>query len=132
MVLKPYLCPAGIWTIGVGCTFYENGAPVKKDDPPISKERAISLFKNLLSKFEAVVNKNVKKTLSQNQFDALVSFVFNVGNGAFIKSTLLKRVNANPSDPAIGLEFAKWRNVNGKPHKGLEARRKREYQLYTT
>jgi lysozyme len=69
-------------------------------------------------------------SVNQNQYDALVSFVFNLGIGAFRKSTLLKKIQANPNDPAIRAEFMKWVNAGGKPLKGLITRRAAEADLY--
>lgn len=68
--------------------------------------------------------------LTQNQFDALVSFVFNLGSGNFEKSTLRKKVLADPSDESIRAEFLKWTHSNGKPLTGLQKRRKAEADLY--
>lgn len=128
LVLKPYLCSANTPTIGVGCTFYEDGKRVKLSDPPITKERAIELLKLVLKGFEQKVARVTRDDINQNQFDALVSLAFNIGAGAFDGSTVLKRVNANPNDPAIEQAFEAWRLSAGKPI--LLARRKREYGLY--
>ncbi len=68
--------------------------------------------------------------LTQNQFDALCSFVFNVGCGAFLRSTLLKKIKMNPSDPTIRDEFAKYRFAGGKVLPGLEKRRREEAAVY--
>jgi lysozyme len=127
-VLKPYKDSVGIPTIGVGCTYYENGERVKMTDSPITEARALQLFKNLLKTYEMCVYAHTRDDINQNQFDALVSLCFNIGTGAFNKSTLVKKVNANPNDPTIGAAFEMWRNAGGKPI--LLNRRKREYQLY--
>lgn len=127
-VLKPYKDSVGIPTIGVGCTYYESGERVKMTDSPISEVRALQLFKNLLKTYELAVYASTRDDINQNQFDALVSLCFNIGTGAFKKSTLLKKVNSNPNDPAIGAAFEMWKNAGGKPI--LLNRRKREYQLY--
>ena len=66
------------------------------------------------------------------QFDALVSFAYNVGTANFAKSTLLKKVNANPNDASIRAEFGKWNKSNGRVLKGLVTRRKEEADLYFT
>lgn len=129
MVLKPYRCSANTPTIGVGCTFYEDGRKVKMSDPPITKERAIALLKLILKRFEQSVANVTRDDITQNQFDALISLCFNIGMGAFNTSTVLKRVNANPNDPAIEQAFYMWKLAGGQPV--LLARRKREYQLYT-
>jgi lysozyme len=70
--------------------------------------------------------------INQNQFDALVSFVFNVGAGAFASSTLLRKAKVNANDPAIRAEFAKWKNAKGKVLPGLVKRRAAEADLYFT
>lgn len=136
--LKAYLCPAGYWTIGWGSRFYENGNPVKEGDI-ISKERAEQLFNNTVKYFhDEIVNKLLKIKLNENQLSALISFAFNVGldiDADFIAeglgdSTLLKKVNANPNDPTIKLEFMKWNKSNGKVLNGLIARRYEEATLY--
>lgn len=70
------------------------------------------------------------QTLTQHQFDALVSFAFNLGPAALRSSTLMRKVRQNASDPAIRAEFAKWVNARGKRLPGLVARRKDEADLY--
>lgn len=125
--LKAYLDSAGIPTIGYGNTYYENGSKVKMGDS-ITKERADSLFELVLKQFENAVNKAVKVQLTQNQFDALVSFTYNVGIAALNRSTLLKKINANPCDPTITSSFEAWKNAGGKPI--LLKRRQREAALY--
>lgn len=126
--LKPYLDAKGIPTIGIGCTFYENGARVKMTDPPITKERALSLFKNIRDLFEMTVWSVTRDDISQNQFNALVSICFNIGIAGLKGSTLLRLVNKNPNDPAITEAFKAWRNSGGKPI--LLGRRIREAKLY--
>lgn len=130
--LKPYLCPAGIPTIGYGSTFYPDGSAVKMTDAAITKERATELLAYALQKFENAVNDLVTQPLTQNQFDALVSFVYNVGPGAFTKSTLRRKVNANPNDPSMAAEFARWNKGGGKVLPGLVKRRAEEAKLYFT
>lgn len=127
-VLKPYRDSVGIPTIGIGCTYYENGKRVKMTDPPITKARAISLFKNLLVLYEKAVWSNTRDDINQNQFDALVSICYNIGVNGFRGSTLLKRVNTNPSDETIIDAFCMWRNASGRPI--LLGRRMREANLY--
>ena len=79
--LKPYLCSAGVPTIGGGCTTYENGKKVTLLDPAITMERALTLFHNRAKEFELCVNRTVQVKLEQHQFDALVSLAFNCGVG---------------------------------------------------
>lgn len=123
--LKPYLDSKGIPTIGVGCTYYEDGKRVKITDPAITRERAIQLFRNILNLYETTVWSVTRDDINQKQFNALVSICFNIGVNGFKGSTLLTRVNSNPQDPKITDAFLMWR----KPIE-LLARRKREAQFY--
>ncbi|MDX5394830.1 MAG: lysozyme [Hymenobacteraceae bacterium] len=127
--LKAYKCPAGIWTIGYGATFYQNGSKIKPGDK-ISEKEADELLKYHIASFDLDVRKLLKTRVSQVQFDALVSFAFNCGSAALGKSTLLKKVNANPNDPAIKHEFMKWIRSGGKVLNGLIRRRTAEVALY--
>jgi lysozyme len=129
---RPYLCPAKIPTIGYGNTFYPDGTKVTMQDKPLSKESADVLLKLIVAKFEKCVNENVTTNVSQKQFDALVSFAYNLGCGNLKKSTLLKKVNANPCDITISNEFAKWDKAGGKRLRGLTIRRHDEAVLYFT
>jgi lysozyme len=128
--LKPYLDSVGVPTIGYGNTFYEDGIRVKLTDNKISKGRADELFYFILLSFESEVSKYVKSKINQNQFDALVSFSYNVGIGNLKKSTLLKKVNINPKDVNIIYQFGRWNKAKGKVLKGLTKRRKEESLLY--
>lgn len=129
-VSKPYLDPIGIPTIGYGATHYVDGRKVKMTDKPISEPEASELLKEMLKGYEGIVIATVKSKINQNQFDALVSFVYNLGGANFRKSTLLKKVNANPMDLTISHEFLKWNKAGGKVMKGLTRRRKAESELY--
>lgn len=126
----PYKCQAGVPTIGYGSTYYENGTKVTMSDPGITEEQATKLLSNTIKGFEKAVNTYVTSDINQNQFDALVSFTYNVGPDQFKKSTLLKYINKNPNDPNIALEFAKWVKVKGNVSKGLVKRRAEESNLY--
>lgn len=127
-MLKPYLDSVGVPTIGYGNTYYENGVRVKMSDPSISKDRALSLFLNILGFYEKAVWSNTRNDINQNQFDALVSLTYNIGVNGFKNSTVLKLVNKNPSDPKITDAFKMWKNAGGKPI--LLKRRIREANLY--
>jgi lysozyme len=129
---KPYLCPAKIPTIGYGATFYPNGKKVTMSDKQITEVEATELLKNMLTRFEQYVDSFCIDTLTQNQFDALVSFCYNVGPTNLKNSTLLKKVNNNPNDETINDEFMKWTRGGGKVLKGLVTRRKSESELYFT
>lgn len=128
--LKPYKCPAGIPTIGYGNTYYPSGSKVKLTDPAITKEKAEELLKFLLGSYEKSVNSFCRDDISQNQFDALVSFAYNCGVNSLKSSTLLKKVNANPNDPTIKAEFLKWNKASGRVLAGLTKRRQAEADLY--
>jgi lysozyme len=129
--LVAYKCSAAKDTIGYGNTFYENGTPVKPGDK-ISQERANELFEIIAKDFADKVKPLIKSTVTPNQFAALTSFAYNAGIGNLKSSTLLKKVNANPNDPSIALEFAKWVRANNKVLAGLEKRRAAETKLYFT
>jgi lysozyme len=126
--LKPYLDSRGKPTIGIGSTFYEDGTPVRITDKPISRIRAIQLFQNVLKKFEQTLNAYIFSHITQNQFDALISLVYNIGTTAFRDSTVRRLVNLNPKNPAITDAFLMWKSSAGKPI--LLERRKREAKLY--
>ena len=127
---KAYLCPAGVATIGYGSTMWNDGRKVQMGDK-ITKEGAeLLLHWELNNKAVALYGLNV----NQNQADAILSFVFNLGIGAFQKSTLIKKIRLNPNDPTIRDEFMKWNKarVGGKliELKGLTRRRTAESNLY--
>jgi lysozyme len=126
----PYKCPAAIPTIGYGATFYPNGKKVAMTDATITEEQATELLASMLVSFEKYVDSYCVDTITQNQFDALVSFAYNLGPANLKASTLLKKVNANPEDESIRLEFMKWVKAGGKTLKGLVRRREAEADLY--
>ena len=123
MRLEAYQCPAGVWTIGYGHT---------KDVKPkqiIDTRQAIELLKEDLKECEDVVNSCTKTPLNQNQFDALVSFVFNLGSGALKSSTLLKRLRQGDYEGAAN-EFTRWVFAGNKRLPGLVIRRQEEKELF--
>ena len=128
--LKPYLCSAKVPTIGYGTTRYYGGNKVTLKDPAITKAEAIKLFQSDVSVFERAVDAVAIDTITQNQFNALVSFAYNLGSNALKGSTLLKRVNLDPNDPLIMDEFLKWIYAGGVKLTGLVRRRKAEGDLY--
>jgi len=127
---KPYKCPAGIPTIGYGATFYPDGKKVTMSDKAITEAEATALLASMLTKFEQYVDSYCVDTITQNQFDALVSFCYNLGPANLKSSTLLKKVNANPNDETIRAEFMKWTKAGGRVLKGLVTRRTAEADLY--
>lgn len=126
----PYLCQAGKATIGFGNTYYEDGTKVKLSDPPITKERAIELRNNIINKFCEDVCNLLDVTLNQNNFDILISVVYNIGIANFKKSTLRKVINDNGSVEDIRIQILRWNKVrkDGKlvVSNGLTKRRKKE------
>jgi len=119
-------------TIGYGSTTYPNGKKVKVGDPAITEQQAIEYLTFEVNQKAVAVSHLVTSQLNDNQFGALVSFAYNLGEGNLSESTLLKKVNANPKDPSIQLEFDKWIYSNHLPVKGLETRRRAEWTLYNT
>jgi lysozyme len=121
--LEAYLCPANVWTIGYGHT----GDDVE-EGMEISEEEATDLLVEDLNRFEDVVNR-VKSPLTQSMYDALVSFTYNVGGGAFLKSTLLRKLAVRDYVGAAE-EFPKWNKGGGRVLNGLVRRRAEEKALF--
>lgn len=126
--LAAYLCPAKVWTIGFGTTVYPGGMKVKKGDS-CTLEQAKQFKAHDLKRFEKTVNDLVKVPLTQNRFDALVSLTYNIGPGAFKKSTLLKKLNAGDYQGAAD-QFTVWNKGGGKVLQGLVDRRAKERELF--
>ena len=118
----------GVWTIGFGTTIYPNGIKVKKGDT-CTEAQAKSYMAHDLKKFEQAVNGAVNIPLNQNQFDALVSLAYNIGTGAFNKSTLVKKLNAGDIRGAAD-QFDVWVNAGGKRMQGLVNRRAKEKEVF--
>ena len=121
--LEAYLCPAGIWTIGYGHT---SGV---SPNSFITIQEADEYLHRDVASVEMQLNK-LNLSLSQCQWDAIVSFVFNVGIGNFKASTLLAKIRINPDDNSIMDEFLRWVYANGKVMRGLQKRRLTEMKLY--
>jgi lysozyme len=133
--LDAYRDSAGVWTIGYGSTRYHDDRKVKAGDKLVNENQADALFKNTLGQYVTAVNDYVTVILSQNQFDALVSFTYNEGIGALKKSTLLKKLNAGDYDGAA-YQFLLWNKITD-PVTGnkialdaLIKRRAKERQLF--
>jgi len=127
---KPYLCPAGVPTIGYGTTIYPYGDYVDLRDPAISEKQATRILLTTIDRYSDSVDRYLKNIINQSQFDALVSIAYNIGLTAFRKSTLLKRVNENPNDPDIAYQFSRWKRGGGRILQGLVRRRTAEAELY--
>ena len=121
--LKAYKCPGGVWTIGYGHTAGVKSGMV------ITEAQAEEYLKADLIVFERYLN-GLGLALNQNQFDALVSFIYNVGTGNFSNSTLLRKVRANPQENSIMDEFLRWVYSKGRVLPGLQRRRLAEMKLY--
>lgn len=123
--LIAYLDDSGTWTIGYGHT------RVARSGWKINQEEAEELLRNDLMHSEALI-RGLGLSLNQNQFDALVSFVYNVGIGNLKQSTLYRLLKKDPNNFFIAYEFPKWRKSGGVILPGLERRRKAEARLYFT
>jgi len=124
--LNAYKCPAGVPTIGVGNTFYTNGNKVKIGDK-ITLPQSMELFESLLPKYEKTVLDAIKVPLTQNQFDALVSFCWNCGSS----KTLFKMVNEKFSEiNIVNWLCSHYITGGGKELPGLVRRRKAEATLF--
>lgn len=108
--LSAYRDVAGVWTIGYGSTRYHDGIPVKPGDRLAGEVQADALFQNTLGQYEEAVSRFVKVPLSQNQFDALVSFTYNTGTGALEESTLLVKLNEKNYTEAAA-HFLAWDKI---------------------
>lgn len=120
---KAYRCPAGVWTIGYGTT-----SGVSKGQQVTQGEAELMLSTDLAVAINAVRNA-VKVKLNDNQLSALASFVYNVGEGAFKGSTLLKKLNAGDYG-AVPSELRKWTHAGGRMLVGLAVRRDAEAKLW--
>jgi len=128
-VLKAYKCPAGIWTIGYGNTFYEDGMKVKEGDV-ITQSRAEELAKFIIDQFAVTIAPFILQPLNDNQFSACVSLAYNIGTGGFKRSSVFRKLNVNPNDATIADSFRLWNKGGGKVLKGLVRRREAEIALY--
>jgi len=124
-----YICPGGVWTIGYGHTGLRHNDGTVKRGRKVTLSEAEKLLKHDLRYFERAVDRLVKVPLNENQFGALVSFTFNVGEGALGRSTLLKKLNAGDYAGAAK-QFARWNRGGGRVLRGLTRRRAAEAALF--
>ena len=125
---KAYLCPAKVWTLGIGTTSV-NGIPVKPGDV-CTKAQAYQYVRDYFSEeIYPIFKDEILVPLTQNQFDALCLLAYNIGINAFKKSTLLKKLN-NRDYIGASDEILRWNKVKGKAVKGLTLRREQEYNLF--
>ncbi len=132
MILNLYNDPANHATIGVGHLVHHgpiNGSEPEEFKCGITKERAMEILRSDVIQAENTVNKLVKVSLNQNQFDALVSFVFNIGETQFTSSTLLAKLN-NKDYNCVLSELNRWVHGDGKKLPGLINRRRDEGNLF--
>ena len=127
--LVPYKCSAGVPTIGYGATYKPDGCPVSMCDEPITQGQAEAMFERDIETFAAKVDELIKVPVTMQQFDAVVSFAYNVGTGALSRSTLLRKLNLLNYQGAAD-EFPKWRKAGGKVVQGLVNRRKLEREHF--
>lgn len=121
--LKAYKCPAGVWTVGYGHT---RGVTSSTE---ISQSMADLFLLDDIRPLERYINK-LGINFRQGQFDAIVSFMFNLGEGNFNKSTLKKKILAGGNDEDIAAEFKKWNKAGGKVLDGLTKRREEEAEMW--
>lgn len=126
---KAYLCPAKVWTIGYGNTFYQDGRKVKQGDR-ISEPEAERLLKITVESFADQVAKLITVPVTSNQFAAIVSLTYNIGIGAFTRSTLLSMLNNRKDKKEVAIQFLRWDKAGGKTLYGLTRRREREMELF--
>lgn len=129
--LSPYLDCVDIPTIGYGTTIYLNNNIVTMEDEDITEKEAEDLLKEHLDLLTHHLSGLISVDLAQCQIDALLSLVYNIGLGHFIKSTLLHKLNENDMEGAAE-QFLVWRMAGGKINKGLENRRAAEKELFQT
>jgi lysozyme len=126
--LKAYRDAAGIWTIGYGTTSAA-GVGIIKGGMLISKAEAENMLRRSLASYERAVSNSIKVEISQQQFDALVSFAYNVGIEGFRRSSVLRHVNARDFD-RVPQSLSLWIKSKGKVLPGLVSRRAREAKLF--
>ena len=127
--LKPYLCPANVWTVGYGATVGSDGRRIAPDMGSISETEADALLLRDLESSEGWISRLIKTALTENQFSALTSFTFNVGAGALQRSTLRMKLNRGEVQGAAD-EFPKWKFANKRILAGLVRRRAAERALF--
>lgn len=128
--LTPYLDSIKKPTIGVGTIHYPDGTPVKMTDKPITKEQALFYLQDHITKNVSPYLDKTFTNLTQNQYNALCSFVYNLGSGALDKSSLKKLILSNGTKDQIKAAFLKWDIAGGKVIQGLLSRRNKEATLF--
>ncbi len=129
--LTAYQCSAGVWTIGYGTTAAAGVGIKPTQGQTITQDRAEELLRQTVDKFAAGVDELISANVNANQFGACVSLAYNIGVGAFAKSTVLRELNAGNMDNAA-VAFKLWNKAGGVVSKGLVNRREAEMQLFLT
>jgi lysozyme len=128
--LKAYKDSVGIWTIGFGNIFnLDTGKPIKEGDE-ITQETADRWLKIEVDQLQDKMRKVITVPLNDNQWTALTSLAYNIGFGAFKRSTLLRLLNAGATKQEVANQILRWNKAGGKEIQGLTNRRKAEYNLY--
>lgn len=129
LYLRPYLCPAGVPTIGYGSTFYADGSRVQMTDPPITREQAEDLLMHTLrTRFAPAVARLCPGADTPGRVAALIDFAYNVGEGNLRNSTLRRRVNDGQWDD-VPAQLMRWNKAGGRVLAGLTRRRAAEAAL---
>ena len=126
---EPYICPAGVPTIGYGLTRYTDGSKVTMQDSPISKEDALAATRKLLIGFQSSVLQSCPDIKSTGLLAACTDLAYNIGVNAFGASTLRKVINEGGDNAAIAAQFRRWTRGGGKVLAGLTRRREAEIAL---
>lgn len=126
---KPYKCPAGLWTVGVGHLIGDGKTLPDSWNRTFTLDEVYDILAKDVARFERGVNKYITVPLRQNEFDALVSFSFNLGLGVLQRSTLRQALNRGDKEGAI-TSLLKYNKAGGKVLKGLDNRRKDEAALF--
>lgn len=126
--LRPYLCPAGVPTIGVGSTRYLDGTTVRLTDPPITRDHALVLLREKVLREYMPAVEAMCRVRTEADLAALTDFAYNLGVGNLRASTLRRRVNAGRWD-LVEVELMKWVRGGGRVLKGLVVRRRAEASL---
>lgn len=128
--LRAYQDTGNIWTIGYGTTINpETGLPIKRGDV-ITKDQALAWLRINIAGLERQIKRLVKVPITANQLTALTSLAYNIGIGAFSRSTLLRLVNNRADKNLIAAQFIRWNKVNGQEVPGLTRRRQLEAELF--
>lgn len=126
---EPYLCPAGVPTIGYGATYYEDGRAVRMTDPAINRDRAEALlFWHVRNVYLPAVVRLCPGVNTPERLAALIDFAFNLGTGNLRASTLRRRVNAQAWEE-VPAQLLRWNKAGGRVLRGLTLRRKAEAAL---